>query len=225
MKTVTTCLCLALWQSALAGPALPAWPAQFSATLYKIGPLVDATPAQWMKLWYKYVPPRFSVQNSDPHNGGGYARFDFYNHYLNLANEWQPECSIYFHSNAIYFALPNGECDQVHDGIGNIAPDWMRDAFYNGSIDFRGLKAEQWIIPNDAPEDVIHYYVRRHHGVPVPMRSTNQADDPGGTDYFDHLVADQPMSVFQLPEKCQCRECWTDVSCPLEQVGKFFNLN
>ena len=36
----------------------------------------------------------------------------------------------------------------------------------------------------------------------IPLRSTNQANDPGATDYFDVLIGPQDPALFTIPEFC-----------------------
>ena len=44
----------------------------------------------------------------------------------------------------------------------------------------------------------------------TPLRSTNQSNDPGATDYLDVVFGPQNDAVFALPEYCQTK---TELTC------------
>jgi hypothetical protein len=68
---------------------------------------------------------------------------------------------------------------------------------------FRDQWAEEWEFP-DGPLKGMKYWARSsvRHELRYPLRSTNQDEDPGDTDYADFVVGDQHDSKFVLPSYC-----------------------
>lgn len=90
-------------------PPTNIWPAAFNATLFKIG--TDADPSVshvwWTKFYFQDLP------------GASYSRFDFYNHYLNFQEQWEPVCSIIFHAKDFYVM-------DTDTGSGQASGEWGR---------------------------------------------------------------------------------------------------
>ena len=178
----------------------PALPYEFNATLLKIGPDPQASPIQFTKLYAHY----------DPHlKGGGFNRFDFFDHYYNLDSQWNIKCSIVFRDGVAYTVFPDdpvqnrkGECWKSHRNLPVVSPHFMQfGGEFEGYQLFRGVYAQKWRLGEVGDEDTIYFYFRADNQS-LPLRSTNQANDPGATDWFDVMVGRQNLSVFDLPADC-----------------------
>lgn len=66
---------------------------------------------------------------------------------------------------------------------------------------FRDQWSEEWEFPSGHP---LKYYsrVNKDQNLRYPLRSTNQEEDPGDTDYVDFIVGDQNDYNFVLPTYC-----------------------
>lgn len=193
-------------------PPTNIWPAAFNATLFKIG--TDADPSVshvwWTKFYFQDLP------------GASYSRFDFYNHYLNFQEQWEPVCSIIFHAKDFYVMDTDtgsgqasgewGRC-QRRPGVGNLSRFWLQESKYQGSMEFRGQWAHRWDL-DAGPGNKVVYYASDQTG--LPLRSTNQGKDPGATDYFDVVVGQQKSELFQLPKSCE--QPVEEVICPPDSM-------
>ncbi len=171
----------------------------------------------WTKLYFQ----SFEVQ---PDKGNwnnsiaGYSRFDFYNHYYNFDQQWEPVCSIIFDPHDFWVIDHASNHCQRRRGVGNLSRFWLKNATFQRKLNFRGVWADEWRLDGSVPEDTIFYYASAQSG--LPLRSTNQAEDPGATDYFDVSVGAQNRTLFQLPISCQ--HPVQKVSCPPEGAPMLF---
>jgi hypothetical protein len=203
----------AVFASAKKSP--PVWPNAFNATLLKIGTDKKASSQViWTKLYYKYIP------EGKP-NAGGFSRFDFYDHYFNYDREWTPICSIVFYPNDFYVIKTKTQECNIRPGVGNLSPDWLRDAKFNDTFMFRGIEVENWAL-DTGPSGIVQYYAMASSEWKIPLRSTNQAEDPGATDYFDFVVGDQDDSIFKLPPTCSKGKYTPNVACPFNPDDEQF---
>ena len=166
----------------------PVWPLQWNATLIKIGNETDPQTPQWTKFYYDWTASE-----------GGSSRFDLYPGYLPLNLQWEPNFTILFGNFSIYHVYPlESRCEIRSCSLPSISPKWLSSTTYQGTYLFRGLPADLFMF---GPElDYIQYWQR--HTDPVPMRSTNQANDPGATDYVDVVLGPQNPALFQAPSYC-----------------------
>lgn len=143
----------------------------------------------WVKFYYDWNAGR-----------GGSNRFDFYPGYLPLNLEWQPNFTILFTNYAIYHLYPlTKKCDIRTCDLPSVSPNWLQTTTYKGTYIFRGLPADLFLF---GPElDYIQYW-QRADGSAFPMRSTNQANDPGATDYVDVAYGPQNPSLWSVPDYC-----------------------
>jgi len=164
----------------------PVWPFEWNATLAKINP--NNNHIQWTKFYYDYK--------------NRVSRFDFYDDYFNTEDQWGTlNCSILFTADKdIWFVFPDIQaCALDHKGIPTISPWWLSNATYNETTMFRGMWCHHWDLPTDL--GVIEYWARADT-IYTPVRSTNQANDPGATDYLDVVLGPQDPSLFVLPSYC-----------------------
>ncbi|KAL6075639.1 Proteophosphoglycan ppg4 [Balamuthia mandrillaris] len=172
----------------------PVWPFEWNATLIKINPVTKWI--WWNKLYYDY-----------PNN---LARFDFYPTYYSTNETWNLTCSILFRDNKIYMFDPSKEaCAITTRGIGVISPWWLKSATYKGTVLFKGMYCERWRL-----EELAIDYIARVDDIRTPVRSYNQVEDPGATDYVDVVLGPQNPSLFELPSYCSENKLKDDVSCP-----------
>jgi len=100
-------------------------------------------------------------------------------------------------NNDIWMTFPAAKgCFLDHTGIPTISPWWLQTGVYQGSHYFRGMWCDKWTLE----ELGIDYWARA--GDYTPVRSTNQAEDPGATDYFDVVLGPQNPALFVLPAYC-----------------------
>jgi hypothetical protein len=160
-----------------------------NATLIKVGNETNPTSIQWTKFYYDWTISK-----------GGASRFDFYPGYLPLNLYWQPNFVILFNNFAIYHIYPlEARCEIRTCSLPSISPNWLQTTTYQGTYFFRGLPADLFTF---GPElDYIQYW-QRHNDPNTPMRSTNQANDPGATDYVDVAVGPQNPQLFTIPQYC-----------------------
>jgi hypothetical protein len=101
----------------------------------------------------------------------------------------------------------------------------LKTGVYRGSENFRGLYADRWTLPEldidyIARSDSIHtprtstelslslalfisHLLTRACAYLAAVRSTNQAEDPGATDYLDVVLGPQDPALFKLPTYCK----------------------
>lgn len=200
-------LCLLQLAASTSSPKqTPIWPDSFSATLLKLVGSAEAPSASnWAKLYYSW-PNRF-------------ARFDFFNSYPELVNS-QPDCSIIMGGfqdtetqkvkQQIWAIFPADEgCSLAHDGLGTLSPKWVSGGKFNQSTKFRGIDAHEYLLDIPGEPGPMQYWVQADNG--APLRTTNQANDPGMTDYFDVLLVEQEKTLFELPPICKKR---VNKGCP-----------
>jgi hypothetical protein len=163
----------------------PVWPLAWNATFIKISGKPDAGPITFGKFY-------FDISKQA-------ARFDFYEHYPNVDNEQGITCQIFMTATQQFFVDPKKKlCTLAHDGLGVITPSFVDGADYLGSTYLRDVRAERFRVP--IPGDPIDYYVRAVDG--IPMRTTNQQEDPGATDYVDVLLGPQEAKTLRIPVSC-----------------------
>lgn len=159
-----------------------------NATLIKIGNESNPQQVTWTKFYYDW-----------PASRGGASRFDFYLGYLPLNLAWKPNFSILFVNFSIYHIYPNEQkCEIRSCSLPSINPKWLQSTQYQGTYMFKGIPADLFTF---GPElDYIQYWQR--HADKTPMRSTNQANDPGATDYIDVAYGEQDPSLWKIPAFC-----------------------
>ena len=168
----------------------PSWPDGFNSTLAKIAP--DREGIVWVKHYYDWSKRG--------------QRFDFYNDYVTYPEaDWKLNCSILFVNTSIWFIFPEEKACKFRSGvIPPVNPNWVKllNATYNGTRNFRGIKAELWQMEDpDDPNHIMDYYARADDNR-IPLRSPNQINDPGATDFFDTEVGPQNQEYFNVPDYC-----------------------
>lgn len=160
-----------------------------NATLIKVGNETNPTVPTWVKFYYDW--------NAGP---GGSNRFDFYPGYLPLDLNWKPNFVILFTNFAIYHLYPLTQTCEIRTcSLPSVSPNWLQTTTYKGTYVFRGLPADLFLF---GPElDYIQYW-QRADGSGFPMRSTNQANDPGATDYVDVVYGPQDPALWKVPDYC-----------------------
>eukprot|EP00164_Ancoracysta_twista_P018777 GFYU01032672.1.p1 GENE.GFYU01032672.1~~GFYU01032672.1.p1 ORF type:complete len:271 (+),score=81.10 GFYU01032672.1:87-899(+) len=187
----------------VADPETPRWPDTFSATLAKVNPNDDNI--VWTKLYYDWT---FSK--------GGAARFDFYNKYVDNDANWSLNCTVTFVDSNIWFIFPGEKaCKHRSSSLPSINPNWISllGARFNGYKAFRGMMSEEWHMPDpDEPSYTMRYFASAKSN-DIPLRSPNQINDPGNTDFFD-VNKDDPIDteLFAVPDYCQTNQI--DKGCP-----------
>lgn len=180
------CFCLFFCFFAAAAPPSPQWAMAFNATTVKIRPGAGADP-HWGKIWYDWKKLA-QLQT-------------FYTQYFGYPESlgWgEPCCSILFADEKIFFLWPDGSCDLDHDGIPPVSPNWLQGAVYQGMAQIRGVPTTEWYLP--LPSNVSYW--NRIDNPYIPVRSSNQVNDPGATDYMDVLFGPQDASLFTIPSAC-----------------------
>jgi len=171
-------------------PEHPTWPLQFNATLLKITPFDHDI--QWTKLYYDYVNQR--------------SRFDFVDYYYDMDNQWGPvNMTILWWNSTVWYIYPKDkECWIRSKTLPLVSPDWLKMTNYVGRTMFRGLWSDVWQFPNVDELDGMKYYHRvgDKPETKIPLRSTNQINDPGATDYVDFAVGPSDMSLYKVPSYC-----------------------
>ncbi|KAL9642300.1 hypothetical protein ABK040_007298 [Willaertia magna] len=169
----------------------PIWPLQFNSTLIKITPFDHNI--QWTKLYYDYK--------------NQWARFDFVDYYYDMDNQWGPiNETILWSNTTVYFIEPQTkQCKIRSRNLPLISPKWLSLTTFKESIIFRGLYANVWEFPNDIEELAGMKYIHRvaqSDDEKIPLRSTNQSNDPGATDYVDFIVGPSDKDLFYIPSYC-----------------------
>ncbi len=95
-----------------------------------------------------------------------------------------------------------------------VHPSWLKllNATFGGYRTFRGIKAELWQMRDPDDESHIMDYYARADNNQIPLRSPNQINDPGATDFLDVELGPQSQSLFDTPEYCYTNQ--TDKGCP-----------
>lgn len=169
----------------------PIFPTGFNATLAKVAFPLDVEPIQWTKLYYD-----FSVPGS---------KFDFYNSYVNEHASWTLNCTILFAQDlSVWFIFPDIQrCHLRSKDLITFSPDFFvkLGAKFTGEKMVRGMLCDEWSAPDpDDPSHIMKYYARKSDGLPV--RSPNQINDPGATDFMDIMVGSQDPELFEVPDYC-----------------------
>jgi hypothetical protein len=176
-----------------APPPPPVWPFQWNSTQVKINPF--NTDIRWTKFYYDWTQKA--------------SRFDFYNGYFSTNNDWQLNCTVLFTGGNIWFVFPDEQaCNLDHAGIGPVDPNWLQASKYNQTALLKGVWADQYLL-DTGPLGVIEYWARADASR-LPLRSTNQNNDPGATDYVDVVLGPQDSALFVLPAFCSKH---TDSEC------------
>eukprot|EP00211_Chloroparvula_japonica_P014998 CAMPEP_0119139218 /NCGR_PEP_ID=MMETSP1310-20130426/27123_1 /TAXON_ID=464262 /ORGANISM="Genus nov. species nov., Strain RCC2339" /LENGTH=231 /DNA_ID=CAMNT_0007130489 /DNA_START=18 /DNA_END=711 /DNA_ORIENTATION=+ len=168
-------------------PNAPVWPFEYSSTLVKTFP--NNATIQWTKYYYDWAHNR--------------SRFDFYTSYWLPYHYQEPPVFyvIYFYNSSIWFEYPlDGVCFLRTDEVPSVSPYWVADNFeFDGYVNYRGLPAEHWKWP--FPQLYLQYFGQAF-GDRLPMRSTNQINDLGATDYYDVIPGPQDPALFEIPPYC-----------------------
>eukprot|EP01128_Nolandella_sp_AFSM9_P003078 TRINITY_DN13554_c0_g1_i1.p1 TRINITY_DN13554_c0_g1~~TRINITY_DN13554_c0_g1_i1.p1 ORF type:complete len:236 (+),score=48.23 TRINITY_DN13554_c0_g1_i1:31-708(+) len=178
------------------------WPSSFNATMFKV--TEKNTLYYWTKFFYDYTQRAI--------------RFDFYNDYnslVNTGNTYQNStglnCTILFVNNHQVSLFPEEKACNFRAGtLPVFPPDWIDHigGHYLGEELVRGMMSDKFSMPDpDSPQEQMVYYSRRSfdpaQGWQVPVRTQNQVNDPGYTDFFDVIVGDQLSSYFDIPDFCK----------------------
>ena len=179
---------------------IPSWYSGWNATLAKVNTVNDGI--VWTKFYYDFD------------KGGN--RFDFYNNYVDMDGVQSLNCSVLFTNHSIWFVHQEEKACTLRSasGIGVIDPWWVRNlgAQFVRNTTFRGVEAELYKMPDpDQPDFEMEYYAWSKDNR-IPLRSQNQANDPGATDYFDVQVGPQRRELFDLPDYCVTNVI--DKGCP-----------
>ena len=190
----------------------PAWPLAFNATMVKLVPALDPSapptfpPIVWSRFSYDYTA-----------SPGGSARYDFHTDYVPLGGppgEWRTNCSILFGNFSIWFVFPHQQaCTLRTADLPSISPWWLNgiNATFTRDTTFRGMAAQEWTGQDPANTSFPMPYfgwpaARSAPGTSVPLRTTNQAADPGATDYTDQQVGPQDPEQFHVPDYCHTNQ-------------------
>eukprot|EP00744_Colponema_vietnamica_P002164 GILI01003463.1.p2 GENE.GILI01003463.1~~GILI01003463.1.p2 ORF type:complete len:231 (-),score=57.54 GILI01003463.1:85-777(-) len=194
LKVFSVILFGALFVCSAAALAPPVWPANWNATLIKISDQKPPSTIQWTKFYYS----------------GDKSRFDFMNSYLSLDEEWDSDFTILFTPNLyqgktyymIYHIYPKDKrCEIRTNMLPNISRFWLRGWNYKGQQMIKGVWVEKWQSPIE--EELMYFNrVAEQDDDRTPVRSTNQANDPGATDYVDVVLGPQDQSLFSIPAYC-----------------------
>jgi hypothetical protein len=178
----------------------PVWPEAFNSTLAKIAPGRESI--VWVKHYYDW-----------PKKG---QRFDFFNSYVEYPNaSWNLNCSVLFINKTIWFIFPEEKACKLRSSvIPPVNPQWLKllNATFAGNKIFRGIEAELWQM--DDPDDksqILEYYSRADNNR-IPLRSPNQINDPGATDFFDVEIGSQNKKYFEVPWYCESTR--VEKGCP-----------
>ena len=168
----------------------PVWPLQFNATLLKITPFNHDI--QWTKLYYDFK--------------NQLGRFDFFDNYYDMNNEWgATNFTILWWNSTVWYIYPkSNECFIRSKTLPLISPHWLKLTSYIGRTMFRGLLSDVWQFPNIDDLDEMKYYHRVAEKMEdrIPLRSTNQLNDPGATDYVDFIIGPSDFSLYKIPKYC-----------------------
>lgn len=171
-------------------PSFPIWPDAFNATLLKLN-FINST-IRWTKLYYDHRNQRSS--------------FEFYDGYVEKNLRWGKMIHlILFVNTTVWFIDPIPQrCSIRSRSLPSISPSWLRTTKFNRNLLFRDQWAEEWEFPPGTPNQGLKYYARvgKSNAERVPLRSTNQIEDPGDTDYTDFVVGSQDDNHFSIPRYC-----------------------
>jgi hypothetical protein len=210
MFTIASILSLsALANGAAQAPISPVWPNQFNATLAKVNPF-DST-IIWTKLFYDWTKPA--------------SRFDFYNSYVHSETaDWTLNCSIIFAANAqIWHVYPQEKkCHFRANDIPSVSPNFvgLLNGTFKGHTIFRGVAAELWEFPDPEESSFIMKYYAKASDNTIPLRSPNQFNDRGDTDFFDVQLGPQNEAQFKVPEYCMDKANLVEYGCPPDDLGQ-----
>lgn len=205
-------------------PLPPVWPAAFNATLIKIRDEHFPSDITWTKLY-------FTTEQS---------RFDFYTSYIGLDEEWHHNFTILFTPltfrgekyDMVYHIFPDGpgpirsgqwhgatadpECRIRSLHLPNLSRDWLRSfQLKRAHWQLRGMPVRWWQLPEDPS---LNYYHRYDSPQQTPVRSTNQDDDPGATDYVDWMEGPQNDTLFAIPSFCPSPNATLTATLPQMQL-------
>jgi len=178
-------------------PQYPIWPENFNVTLLKLN-YANST-IRWTKLFYDFKNSR--------------TKFDFYSEYFGKDLKWGKfEQVILFINSTVWFINPvqrgthifNKECRIRSRQLPTISRFWLKDTKLKRKLLFRDQWAEEWEYPPGHALYPLKYYSRlnQDQNLRYPLRSTNQIEDPGDTDYVDFMVGEQYNEQFQIPSYC-----------------------
>jgi hypothetical protein len=112
---------------------------------------------------------------------------------------------ILFVNTTVWFVNPiEQNCHIRSRQLPTISPHWLRTTKFMRNLLFRDQWAEEWEYPPGSPLAGLKYYSRvaDRHEQRYPLRSTNQVEDPGDTDYVDFNVGAQNDFHFRIPSYC-----------------------
>mmetsp|Transcript_16886 Transcript_16886/g.25228 ORF Transcript_16886/g.25228 Transcript_16886/m.25228 type:complete len:228 (+) Transcript_16886:20-703(+) len=166
-------------------PTPPIWPFEFNATLAKVQPFNQTI--QWAKLYYDVAHNR--------------SRFDFFTNYITpYTDQVETYYIIYFLDTSIWFYYPlDDECYLRASNIPSVSPYWLQSFKFKSTLLFRGVYAQHWVLPEDP---FLQYFNRAEGPHRLGLRSTNQANDPGATDYYDIQLGPQKDELWNIPKLC-----------------------
>lgn len=180
-----------IFNNLMTNSAAPRWPIAFKSTLAKIGP--DRERISWVKHYYDW-------------NKKG-QRFDFYGDYISFPNaEWKVKCTIIFKGTYVWHIFPEEEeCYLRSKILPPVSPFWLQnlEAKFEKNLSFRGLNAQLWTMKDPDDESHIMKYYCTGNNCEIPLRSPNQINDPGATDFYDTEIGNISLDTFEIPKYCE----------------------
>eukprot|EP01080_Neovahlkampfia_damariscottae_P005729 gene5729-9552_t len=168
----------------------PVWPLSFNVTLLKLN-YIDKS-IRWTKLFYDFKNQR--------------SKFEFYDGYVDKEGKWGKKTfEIFFFGKTVwYLDVKSNSCRVRSRNLPSISPHWLRTTKLNKKLLFRDQWAEEWEFPENGPLKGMKYWARvgKNNDERFPLRSTNQEEDPGDTDYVDFVVGAQNDALFKVPSIC-----------------------
>jgi hypothetical protein len=168
----------------------PVWPGSFNCTLLKL--IYINNTISWTKLYYDANNKR--------------SRFDFFSHYVDKNGNWgETKDIILFVNTTVWFINPKErKCTIRSNNLPTISRHWLRGTSFNRNLLFKEQYSEEWEF-KDGPNKGLKYFARssKNNDMRYPLRSTNQVEDPGDTDYSDFVVGEQNSNLFIIPNYCQ----------------------
>ncbi|KAF0981567.1 hypothetical protein FDP41_012224 [Naegleria fowleri] len=135
------------------------------------------------------------------------GRFDFFDNYYDMNNSWGSiNMTILWIDTVVWFVYPKvKQCTLRSKNLPLISPDWLKMTHYVGRTLFREMYSDVWQFPNVDDLDGMRYYhkVGSSSETKIPLRSTNQINDPGATDYFDFTIGPSHVNLYQIPKFCK----------------------
>eukprot|EP01100_Stratorugosa_tubuloviscum_P000920 TRINITY_DN1201_c4_g1_i1.p1 TRINITY_DN1201_c4_g1~~TRINITY_DN1201_c4_g1_i1.p1 ORF type:complete len:197 (-),score=70.99 TRINITY_DN1201_c4_g1_i1:96-686(-) len=158
----------------------------------------------WTKFYYDWTNQK--------------GRYDFFENY------WTPysaktvtNYTILFINTTIYYIYPlENSCYIRATDIGLISPYWLQSTIFEGLTYLRGVWSQRWRFKWNPS---LLYFNRATPDL-TPLRSTNQINDLGATDYYDFILGAQNQSLFEIPSICP-KVNETEISVDIQEAKKW----